>query len=77
MKTTFGRRLFLLSLSCGYYAVSSVSVSVATRLEYVSYLLYLLRMYADLTIVFCLRHIRIRFVSVIVLLSSALIRFSS
>ena len=35
----FGHRYFILSFSCGYYAVSSLSVSAATRLA--SYDMYL------------------------------------
>ena len=45
---------FILSFSCGYYAVSSVSVSAATRLAYIilrtSYEIFILiRTHADLT----------------------------
>ena len=47
---------FILSFSCGYsYAVSSVSVSAATRLAYDIYSMYLcilIRRYADLTFSF-------------------------
>ena len=54
----------LLSFSCGYYAVSSVSVSAAThqrtRMIYI-YIYYqvciLIRTYADLTFFFFLRHV--------------------
>ena len=41
-----------LSFSCGYYAVSSVSVSAATRLAYDMYLDTLIRTYTDLTFCF-------------------------
>ena len=38
----FGHRCFILSFSCGYYAVSSVLVSAATRLAYaLIYTLYI------------------------------------
>ena len=40
---------FMLSFFCGYYAASSISVSVATRL---SYDMYLMLTYADLTFSF-------------------------
>ena len=43
---------FILSFSCGYYAVSSVSVSAATRLAYDIYMCVLIRTYADLTFFF-------------------------
>ena len=42
---------FILSSSCGYYAVSSVSVSAATRLAYDTWL-DMYYMYADLTFLF-------------------------
>ena len=42
---------FILSFSCGYYAVSSVSVSAATRLAHDAYL-DLHFTYADLTFLF-------------------------
>ena len=42
---------FILSFSCGYYAVSSVSVSAATRLAYDN-ICILIRTYADLTFFF-------------------------
>ena len=63
--------VFILSFSCGYYAVSSVSVSAGTRLAYVRVWYVwciLIRTYADLTFFFCLRYQvpGIRFVSVIV-----------
>ena len=38
--------------SCGYHAVSSVSVSAATRLAYDHMLCILIRTYADLTFLF-------------------------
>ena len=40
---------FMLSFFCGYYAASSISVSVATRS---SYDMYLMRTYADVTFSF-------------------------
>ena len=43
---------FILSFPCGYYAVSSVSVSAATRLAYDMYLDTLIRTYTDLTFCF-------------------------
>ena len=43
---------FVLSFSCGYYAVSSVLVSAATRLAYYMYLDILIPTYADLTFFF-------------------------
>ena len=40
----FGRRMFHIFFLCGYYSVSSVSVSVATRLAYrIWYEMYLTR----------------------------------
>ena len=42
---------FILSFSCGYFAVSSVSVSAATRLAY-DKICILIRTYADLTFLF-------------------------
>ena len=42
---------FILSFSCGYYAVSSVSVSAATRLAY-DMICILIRTYADLPFLF-------------------------
>ena len=45
----FGHRLFfILSFSCGYHAVSSVSVSAATRLAY-DIICVLIPTYADVT----------------------------
>ena len=50
----WGAFAFILSFSCGYYAVSSVSVSAATRLAYSHdiYICVLIRTYADLTFLF-------------------------
>ena len=51
---------FILSFSCGYYAVSSVSVSAATRLAYdiIYRQCILIRTHADLTFLyFCLRYV--------------------
>ena len=60
---------FILSFSCGYYAVSPISVSAPTRLAY-DILCILIRTYADLTFLFLSEVPGIRFVSVIMLLSS-------
>ena len=43
---------FILSFSCGYYSVSSVSVSAATRFPYDMYICIVIRTYADLTFLF-------------------------
>ena len=69
---------FILSFSCGYHAVSLVSVSAATRLAY-SYYIYIcisIRTCADLTFFFfSLRGIR--FFSVIVCIIACYYLFSS
>ena len=56
--------VFILSFSCGYYAVSSVSVSAATRLAYDNihryiyniFVCILIRTHADLTFYCCLSY---------------------
>ena len=75
----FGQRFFfILSFSCGYYAVSSVSVSAATRsaYSYVWYIYMYLDTYVRWSHIFILDW-GIRFVSVIVCFTFCFYLFSS
>ena len=52
LHTRFGMELHYCTFSCGYYAVSSGSVSAATRLAYSYDICILIRTCADLTFLF-------------------------